>query len=560
MDKKKLFLIISVIFISAILLRLVNLNKPEGLWNDEYLTWEIAKAALPKEFFEAVMRNCHAPLHYLYLKLWMHFFGDEDTILRLSSLIPGALSVIVIFFAARNASKKTDDSAGIYAAAFCAISSFLIYFSQELRIYSLLFLLSALNIYTALKTLENPSKKNCTLFVITSLLVMLEHTIGFVFVFFSAVGVILFAASKAKFKKYLLTAFLIAFIVFIPVAIFLYKVMFNSEYFSQWWAPFSFAKLGFFFTDLFSPYLINITNAPPQFFGMLYDGANINYGFLIFAIIPLFICLICMLKSVFAMERSVKYLLLTSAGVYLTVFLASACGKIVFLTKYLTEIYPALIILTVLGLVSFKSKAFKTILATVYLVISLFFYFVSQLSPVQLVRGEGQRIPVLMLYALDYKPSDKVMFLYYPKDRISKYSKEIAKNPNVSHISKYDFLFINGNNETMPDTYKNGKERYRNTFLSQNNVFLDNFLNSNIYNNIKKGDRFFLVDFSPVSFFSPDEFNTVIKDDKKYSETPFLFLVFSYLRNYTVLKSKSLLSFSGVSDNSAWRIYVFEKT
>src|SRR5699024_379549 len=113
--------------------------------------------------------------------------------------------------------------------------------------------------------------KHCTFFVLTALLVMLEHTIGFVFVFFSSVSVILFASKKTKFKKFFLTSLLIGFIIFIPVAIFLYNVMFNQQYFSQWWAPFSWAKLAFFFTDLFSPYLVNITNAPPSFLSMVYD-------------------------------------------------------------------------------------------------------------------------------------------------------------------------------------------------------------------------------------------------------------------------------------------------
>ena len=51
MDKKKVFLILLGIVVFSILLRLINLDKQEGMWNDEYLTWEIAKAAFPKEFF-----------------------------------------------------------------------------------------------------------------------------------------------------------------------------------------------------------------------------------------------------------------------------------------------------------------------------------------------------------------------------------------------------------------------------------------------------------------------------------------------------------------------------
>lgn len=560
MDKKKLTGILLLITIAAILLRLININKPEGMWNDEYLTWEIARASFPKEFFEAIMKNCHAPLHYIYLKIWMYFFSDSDFSLRLSSLAPGALSVITMFFAGRHIGKASDTS-GLVASAFCAISSFLIYFSQEVRIYSLLFFLTSIHVYFALKTLDNPSKKNCTLFTLSALLIMLEHTIGFVFVFFSVIGVILFASKKSKFKKYLVSSLLIALIIFIPVGIFLYNVMFNQQYFSQWWAPFSWAKLAFFFTDLFSPYLVNITNAPPSFWSMAYSGGNINYGFILFAFAPLIISVFCILKAIFSPDKNVKYFLLSAVGVYLTVLAASLFNKILFLTKYMIEIYPALILLMAAGFVSLKSKSLKISLGTIYCVLSLFFILVSAYSPVRLVRGEGQNIPVVMLNALEYKNTDKVMFLYYPKERFMKYSPEIAQNKNSSHISKYDFIFIKGKDENMEKTYKDGKNSYKDIFLSlQKNSSLDKFLNKNVYSTVKKGDKFFLVDFSPVTIFSPREFQATLLNDRKYNDVPFLYLVFSYIRNYIVAESETFLSLSDVVSHDAWRIFVFEKT
>ena len=559
MDKKKTFGILFLILVAAVLLRLIHIDKQEGMWNDEYLTWEIAKAAFPKEFFEAILRNCHAPLHYLYLKGWMCLFGESDVVLRLSSVFAGVLSVIVMFFAGRNAGKKVSDSNGLIAAGFCAISGFLIYFSQEVRIYSLLFLLSALNVYTALKTMDNPCKKNCIFFALTSLLVMLEHTIGFVFVFFSSIGVLLFTSKNNKFKKFFLSTLLIALVAFIPVGIFIYNIMFNQQYFSQWWAPFSLAKLGFFFTDLFSPYIINITNAPPTFSSMIYDE-TVNFGFIIFSLVPLVIASLFILRGLFSKDKNVKYFVLTSAGVYLTVFAASCFGKIVFLTKYMTEIYPALILLMVLGISSFKNKGIKISAITAYCVLSLFFILVSQYSPVNLVRGEGQKIPVDVLHAYNKMPDDKVVFLYYPKERFSKYDNTLLTDKNVHHISKYDFTFIKDENEIMKDTYKDGKNTYKTTFLSFKNKGLDNYLAENVFSGIKKGDKFFLVDFSPVSIFSEKGMNDILTSEKKYNETPFLYLVFSYIRNYIYDKTAVRLSLNDVFEYQSWRVFVFEKT
>ena len=336
--------------------------------------------------------------------------------------------------------------------------------------------------------------------------------------------------------------------------------MFNQQYFSQWWAPFSWAKLAFFFTDLFSPYLVNITNAPPSFWSMVYNGHAINWGFTLFAFIPLGIAAFCMVKALFDFDKKIRYILLTSFGVYFTVLIASLFGKILFLTKYMTEIYPLLILLCTAGFVSFKSKGLKITLATVYTVVCIFFIFASQYSPVKLIRTEGQNIPVAMLKVLKYDNDDKVLFLYYPKERFLKYSKEIPENINTSHISKYDFLFIKDNDEIMKDTYAEGKITYKPVFASNVNIGLDKFLKKNVYSDIQKGDRFFLVDFAPVTIFGDTEFQNVLKSEKRYNSTPFLYLVFSYIRNYIVKSANTLLSFSGVVNYQDWRIFIFEKT
>ena len=106
-----------------------------------------------------------------------------------------------------------------------------------------------------------------------------------------------------------------------------------------------------------------------------------------------------------------------------------------------------------------------------------------------------------MLNVLEYKNNDKVLFLYYPKERFLKYSKDIPLNDNTSHVSKYDFLFIKSPNEVMENTFKDGKKTYKAVFNSDKTKGLDEFLNKNVYYKISNGDKFFLVDFSPVSIF-----------------------------------------------------------
>ena len=156
-------IVLVLILVLGFLLRLWNLNKPEGLWNDEYITYSISMLQFPFDFFEGIKSNCHAPLHYFYLKLWMMIFKNSDFMLRLSSLIPNFIGCFVMYHVGKNyITKDGSVKIGLACALISAISSFLIYFSQEVRIYSMIFLLSALILLYSIKMYENPCKKNVT--------------------------------------------------------------------------------------------------------------------------------------------------------------------------------------------------------------------------------------------------------------------------------------------------------------------------------------------------------------------------------------------------------------
>ena len=233
MNKKNLLYLI-LILIGATLLRLWHLDKPEGIWNDEYLTLRIANARLFTDFFTAINSNCHAPLHYLYLKLWIFIFKDTDTYLRLSSVVPGVLSIIVMFFAGLEFKKKDGSNVAVVAAFLTGISSFLIYFSQEIRIYSLLFFITSLVLLYALKIFNSPSKKNFFLYSLFSLLLVLTHTIGFVFVFLSTAALMVFAVPKKNTKDFLLFSILGVIVLALPFVPLISSILFKNGYFSQW--------------------------------------------------------------------------------------------------------------------------------------------------------------------------------------------------------------------------------------------------------------------------------------------------------------------------------------
>ena len=134
----------------------------------------------PFDFFQGIKTNCHAPLHYFYLKLWMMIFKNSDFMLRLSSLVPNLLGCLVMYHVGKNyQTKDRSILLGLACCAIASISSFLIYFSQEVRIYSLIFLLSSLILLYSIKIYECPSKKHYWFYTLFCVLLILGETIEY---------------------------------------------------------------------------------------------------------------------------------------------------------------------------------------------------------------------------------------------------------------------------------------------------------------------------------------------------------------------------------------------
>ena len=553
-----LFLILIVLL--GLLLRLWNIDKPEGMWNDEYLTWSIANLKFPQDFFKGVANNCHAPLHYFYLKGWMAIFKDSDVSLRVSSLVPGVISIFTMYLCAKEyLVKKHGELCALAAAFITAISGFLIYFSQEVRIYSLTFLIASMVLFYSLKVFNNPSNKNCWMLTLFSLLLIFEHTIGFVFVLFNVCALIAFMQRKKK-ENNLFNNILAIVILSLPLVPFLFNLFAHPRYFSQWWAPFSWSKLLFYFTDLFSPVLKNISNAPPNFLNEIFSNAALNFGFIVFALVPTVICIAFIIKA-FENGRRVNYYLLTLfVATFLTVLVAALFGKIIFLTKYLIELYPILILLVAVGWSTMKLKGLKISLATIFSVLTLFYIVVSYTSPVRLTRLEGQRLAVSALKNMGVKNSDRVLYLYYPPSRFEKYTKEDNLFFYANSIDKYNFPYIVylGESNTY-EAFKRGKELYRDIFLMKYNNKISSFMSDNYFSKLKKGDKFFIVELKTVSFFDEKRLENIVLNEEQYNRIPFLYLVSSYAKNYTLKEARKNLAYRGHWDSGSWRVYLFER-
>lgn len=524
-------------------LRLIGLNKTQGLWNDEYVSWMIASKPLGADFVHGILSQCHMPFYYLYLKFFMHFGGSGDLFLRATSVLAGVLSIIVMYFVGLQHSKKT----ATICALFTSISSFLIYYSQEVRIYSLLFLISALTLLYLLRFLKNKTWTTLGGLILFNFLIIFTHTIGFAFVFFEliALTILLFK----EYRKQLLTVW---FGILVLGGICLPQVIhiFTAKSFSQWWGTFSISKIGFLFTDYFSPVLTNLVNAPDKF---LYIK---SLSFVFFTIVPTLIAIAFICRALYKNKTNIA-LFSICVGVVAVMAIASSIGKLVFITKYSIEIYPILLFLTAFGACSLERKKIANCLVAFFCAISLTYLFISPTSAPKIPRLQGHKLVANLLNQANPNSGDIIILEYYSKERYEKYYN--FSKYHVISIDKANFPQYFIPEKDVSEIFTNGKNLLKDIFTEKKSSYLDYVIRDSVLSKVKAGQNVFVIVPNSVALYSSNEIKLIANDKYRYDHTPLLYLVFSYTNNRVfsdLLQGLTVTRYESLGD---WSLIGFTK-
>lgn len=425
------------------LLRMTFLNKPEGLWNDEYVSWYIANTPLGNGFLQEVLKQCHMPLYYLYLK---PFAGCSDLILRLTSVVAGVVAIPVMYLVGKEFSKKTAN----IAAVITSILPFLIYYSQEVRFYSLLFTFSALSLLFTIKFIK--SEKYKLAWLLSLLLIVFTHVLGGIYVLFNLTYVIY---KKKKISLKTLGAIFIGAIFILFFGFNIIKMLPTS----QWWGHFSYTNVLFLFTDFFSPILTNNVNAPPVFF--------YNKSYALWMILP---CLIILYPLYLGVKRA-RGLFTVAVLTLIAMFTLAILEKIVFITKYSIEVLPIFILLISIGFAELK----RNILFIVFVSIQLLSFFTPNYVT-KIPRSEGHRIPCEILKA---RNPQTILFTYYDSSRFVRYID--LKDKRVLSINKSNRFAYKDAPQKILNDVKRG-EVVSVVFIDSVSFFDENFLKVNADN------------------------------------------------------------------------------
>jgi len=175
MDSKKYAaLILFMVLFLGVALRMWGVTS-ESYWVDEAISIRQAQADYGTTL-EMVRGDVHMPLYVSLLHFWVGLFGVSELASRSLSLIFGVLAIWMTYLLAK---KLFSKKAAIIASALMSASSIMVYYSQEVRLYSLLVLLTLLSFYFFMCYAEKNDNKSLLAYCFFSLLLIYTHIFAF---------------------------------------------------------------------------------------------------------------------------------------------------------------------------------------------------------------------------------------------------------------------------------------------------------------------------------------------------------------------------------------------
>lgn len=197
MGKEKIILFL--ILVLALILRLVNLN--QSFWLDEAAQLLMSQKSLAFLWFGRAA-DFHPPLFSVLTYFWLKL-GTSEVFLR---LLPVFFGVLVVYFVYLVGKKLLNEKIALLAGLFLAISPYHIYYSQEMRMYSLLAFLATASMYFLWQ-------KNWFFYFIFTVALLYTHYASFFVIFAQAIWILFW--QKESLKKWLISAFA-GFLIYTP--------------------------------------------------------------------------------------------------------------------------------------------------------------------------------------------------------------------------------------------------------------------------------------------------------------------------------------------------------
>lgn len=582
-EKNKIFglgeyFLVFLISVLALCIRLINIDKPFGLWYDEMLTYVVSSHSFPVGILQECWRfDFHMPLYYMYVHIWMKLFGITDLALRLSSVIWGVLCVPAFFYLGKTYKNKV---LGYFLAIVATLSPIMIYYSQEVRFYSMLMFFSAISLIFFLKLLENLERRDFVIWGFASLVILYIYTMGIIFV---GIQALILLAHFYLYKKNYFTRLFKYFVLFgffsIPYLFLLASYLyFSNQVFLD---PFSyypsnnFGTLFILLNDWFSPALsLEGGNIYQQFL-----QNNVSVLGLIIMIMPTLCFVAGLVSAVRKPDRKLFYLSLIASLFIISEIFLSFFGSFVLLSKYTLITLPIILLIVVNGLLMLKNKPLKKMLIGLILLIYILNSFNYRHTTSFSLRHNGLKPVTVELAKLKPSKNDYILFTNGPY-LLGKYLQGTNfvdfDIPAILYLdkSKSEARNVFAKNFIYTTNKQNSLDKFSFYLLDAEPTLELQTFEKSLIERIPSGGRLIIVDSWGSPFINSMrndilnyQNNKSVQNKRVYKQRIFYFVYAKIyadlnllIKDDKFLKQIQTINFDKISPcNRPWRIVVYEK-
>lgn len=382
---RTIYLLLFGIMVLGLALRLYHLNF-QSLWYDELHS---IVPTDPKNTLSSLIEYCkrdQPPGYFVYLYGFFHVFGYNEVVGRLASVLLGVIAIPVMYFFGK---EIRSESAGLAAALLTSLNYMHIYYSQELRFYSMVFLTTSLSFFYLIRAFKNGRNSDFALYVLFTATLLYTHYYGLVI--FAVQVIIFFILLWYRQKSFALKAAIsgtLVVILFLPWL----PVIFNDLQIASFWIrkpePTFLADYFYYYFGKDAFVTVVFVFLLFLFFRMLWD------------------------KNKQGPEFKPIYLLLTAWLVfsYLIPYIKSVIGQPMLYVRYTMVSLPVWILMISIGWDQIRNRKLKNwiiIAVTISMTLNLFVfrkhYFridKQQFREVsELIKEKNSRYPVYSVYA-----------------------------------------------------------------------------------------------------------------------------------------------------------------
>lgn len=419
----KVSLFLGLILILACVLRFYHLDF-QSLWYDEVHSTNGADPDLSFGEIVEYSRTDQPPLFFLVLHYCFKIFGFNDLVARSVVAVIGVTGVVAMFFLGK---EIKDVNLGLISALLTAINFFHISYSQEVRFYSLLFLLSVFSFFYFIRTLKSFRVLDIVLYIVCISAAIYTHYYGMVLLLAQILIYLIFFILKPA-KKMFYTGLLSGFVILIIILPWLPQYFSDNQIANFWIEPVSFPR---FIVAYFYHYFESIP----------------------VAIVAALVIVVYIARKIFArikqeidIDAAIYIVIGWIAFTYATPYIYSFFFQPMMVVRYTIITLPAIIILLSLAIVSFK-KNIPSVLLIVIFSFSILNLFVG-IHYYSTIKKEQLREVAKEVIEANEQPS--VIFSYYAW-HYNYYFKSLGSTQRVIHpesvkyeteLSKVDHVWL----------------------------------------------------------------------------------------------------------------------